>query len=332
MAQEEERKRKYGDVKPVLSIEFQGHRFVAVGGTLLYDKNWKTFPDFLFAYIKHALGSGWGQNELAKPLMQRHEIMRWFAHLGDVQKGQEPNADGLCSMARDGICSAYLLLAYDLYILRNHGGLQKEVLRRLRLADQFRGARYELFVAATFIRAGFDIDYEDESDTSRKHPEFNAKHKTTSFGFAVEAKAKHRPASPDSASDDGTERLRPRVGGLLRNAAKKKGYDPLVVFVELGLPPEDATKPPSWIAEVQQELEAVIQDNSERSPFDLIVFTNVPNLYGAPGESDPARHFYAIWPRDSAIPESLINAIGNAMMQYGNVPNEFPQDSTQIAV
>jgi hypothetical protein len=236
-------------------------------------------------------------------------------------------------MVPDGICSAYLLLAYDLYLLRNHGSLQKEVVRRLRIADQFRGARYELFVAATFIRAAFDIEYEDESDPTVKHPEFKATHKTSSLLLAVEAKAKHRPEPiGGQGSDLEGAQLRPRVRGLLRDAATKKAADPLVVFVELGLPPQDAPGPPSWIAEVRQELEQVTRECRAGSPFDLVVFTNVPHQYGKPGEPDPARHFYAMWPPDTVVPESLIDAIGRALMQYGNIPNEFPSEANQVAV
>ena len=295
--------------------------------------SWKTFPDFLFAYIKHALGSGWGQKELAKPLPDRHEAMRWYAHLCEMQKGREPNAEGLCSMVPDGICSAYLLLAYDLYLLRNHGSLQKEVIRRLRIPDQFRGARYELFVAATFVRAGFDIEYEDESDPTVRHPEFKGRHRASSLLLEVEAKAKHR-LEPSGAQVANVEdvRRRPRLRGLLRDAAGKKRALPLVVFVELGLPPEDATGRPSWITGVHQELEQVVRENAGRNPFDLVVFTNLPHQYGEPGEPDPARHFYAMWPPNTVVTESIIDSIGQALMQYGHVPNQFPSESNEVGV
>ena len=58
--------------------------------------------------------------------------------------------------------------------------------------DQFQGVRYELFVAATCIRAGFDIAYEDETDKTKKHPEFVATHRLTGQKISVEAKRRHR--------------------------------------------------------------------------------------------------------------------------------------------
>jgi hypothetical protein len=52
--------------------------------------------------------------------------------------------------------------------------------------------RYELLVAAAFVRAGFDVAPEDESDSSRSQPEFVATHCETKFTIAVEAKARSR--------------------------------------------------------------------------------------------------------------------------------------------
>lgn len=67
---------------------------------------------------------------------------------------------------------AYLLLSYDLYLIRHHGALQKIIIERLKWEDQFQGTRHEIFAAATCIRAGFEIAYEDETDRIKKHPEF----------------------------------------------------------------------------------------------------------------------------------------------------------------
>lgn len=320
VAAEEKRQQKYGQVRPVVSADFKGYKFVAVGNALHYDKKWRTFPDFLFSYIKHAFGSGWGQNELTKDLAHRHTVMQWYDHLCRVQKDQVPNEDGLYAVVPDAITSAYLLLAYYLYILRHHGKLQSEVLRRLRRPDQFRGARYELFVAATFIRAGFEINYEDETDSTRKHPEFVAKHAPSQLLMSVEAKARHRDL--DAATVD---EVRPGVKGLLSDAAEKQTSNPFAVFVELALPPQSISRP-TWIEAVQGELNDVTAGLGGHAPFDLVMFTNLPHQYGQPHRPDPTRHFYAMWPHESRIPEEVINALGDAAQQYGNVPNTFPGD------
>ncbi len=322
IAAEALRKRTFGDIRSVLSVEHQGYRFVAVDSTLHYGKQWRTFHDFLLDYIKHAFGSGWGQKELAKPLDQRHTVMRWYNHVCELQKDGRKEENGLYSIVRDGLTSAYLLLAYDLYVLRDHGKLQSAVLRRLRQADQFNGARYELFVAATFIRAGFDIDYEDERDATRKHPEFIATHRQSGFVLSVEAKSRQGEIPPQSAADG----IRHAVARLLRNAGQKHSVHPLAVFVELNLPPEDSSSAPTWIPHVQQAVSDYVAASAEHAPLSLVMFTNRPHQYGLAGEPDPARHLYALWPTGSVIDVSSINALGNAVRLYGNVPDEFPAD------
>ena len=231
----------------MVSALFQGHRFVVVGNELLIGKRgkWRTFPDFLVPYMQHLMGSGWGQAELAKASAEdRHPIVQWYQHFCDTQKRATRDAAGIYEVDRDGVSAAFMILAYDLYVLRHHGKLQREVLKRLRRHDHFFGARYELFVAALFVRAGFDIAYEDESDSSRKHPEFVATHRATRFVMAVEAKARHRKLKAgDSRPAAGVKRL-------LMNAAKKRTAFPYVVLVDVNLPPDAATGPPSWMPEI----------------------------------------------------------------------------------
>jgi hypothetical protein len=45
----------------------------------------------------------------------------------------------------------------------DHLALQERLIGRLKHPDQFQGARYELAMAATMIRAGFDLEYEMEA-------------------------------------------------------------------------------------------------------------------------------------------------------------------------
>jgi hypothetical protein len=309
-----------GHVRPVVSAAHQGHRFVAVGNRIYFDKNWRTFHDFLLAYGRDALGVGWGRGQLKKPIAERHEVMRWYAHIAELQKTSVKGSDGIYSMVRDGITSAYLVLIYDLYVLRNQGHLQKEVVRRLRIGDQFRGARYELFVTSPFVRAGFEIAFEDERDRTRRHPEFVARDPASGFRFAVEAKAKQRQLP---TSEGRLDVPRPRVASLLADAAGKKATLPLVTFLELDLPPSVSPGPPSWVADVHRETEAVVSRLGTPCPLDLVFFTNVPHHYGQPGEPDPARALYVVRPPARTIPDLLEARLVTALRQYGNVPESF---------
>lgn len=320
--QEMQRKRRFGEVRPLISTVHQGYRFIAVGSRLYYNQNWRTFTDFLLFYIRDVMGKAWWQAELAKEKAGRHPIVQWYDQFVDLSKGQTPDENGLLSAVPDGTMAALLLLAYDLYVLRHHAKLQEEVIERLRLADQFPGARYELFVAATFVRADFDFEYEDETDTKRKHPEFIATFRPTGFKLAVEAKARRRKVA---ATFDITT-IRPGVRELLTNAAAKAADLPLLVFVELNLPPEDAQRPPSWIPEVQRVVAEISAERGGLSPFAAVFFTNRPHMYGLEGEPDPSRHVYALWPADVGLPDELVEAVGNAAQQYGNVPSLFPDE------
>lgn len=318
---ERERQLRFGKVRPVISAKFQDHRFVAVGSRLYYDKNWRNFTDFLLFYVKDVMGREWWLAEAAKNANERHPIVQWYDHLVESQRGQRPDPQtGLMSAVKDGILAALLALAYDLYVLRNYSKLQDEVVARLRRRDQFQGARYELFLAATFIRAGCEIDYEDESDGTKKHTEFVAKDVESGLQMSVEAKARHRQLRGefDMAS------IRPGVRDLLLNAAEKRGAQPLVVFLELNLPTEGIDKPPSWVPHVDQVVHEIAADKGG-SPFDLVVFTNRPHLYGEAGEPDPSKHVYQKQPGTSAIPDAIGIAIGDAAAQYGNIPTEFPE-------
>ncbi len=320
----EERRQRYGHVREPISALHQGYRFVAVGSRLYYNPEWKTFTDFLLSYVRDVMGKPWWDSQLAKPAAERHPVVRWFDHWVERQESARHEEDGLLSAVPDGTMSALILFAYDLYVLRDHAKLQEEVLVRLRHADQFLGARYELVVAATFVRAGFDFEYEDETDNTRKHAEFVATFPRHAFRAAVEAKARHRKMS--TGFDVST--IRPGVKALLLNAALKATETPLIVFVELNLPPEDSERP-SWFPEVDAVLAEIATENGGHSPFAAVIFTNRPHMYGAPGEADPSRHVYARWPAGGGISDTLVEALGSASHQYGNVPSRFPEDFPQ---
>jgi hypothetical protein len=215
LQREHAHKREFGHVKPIVHADFQGHKFVAVGNTLHRSKKWRTFTDFLIDYLKRKLGQEWGQEQMAKPLSERHVIAQWYDALCAFQRGHVRGPDGLFSAVPDGPTLAYLTLAYDLYLIEGDGLLQETVLRRLKHPDQFQGARYELAVAATMMRAGFTVKYEDESDTTRKHPEFTAVHTATGTTVAVEAKSRVRPGVL-GAKDQRRQRpgVKPDVGAF----------------------------------------------------------------------------------------------------------------------
>src|SRR2546426_11959822 len=124
-----------------------------------------------------------------------------------------------------GAVSAYNRLAYNLYLIAHNGkDIQTRLLARLKSKDNFQGAYYETQVAAWLIRAGFELEFEDEQDTSTTHCEFTAIHVSTGEKYSVEAKT--RETRPGGSA-------RTPVGQQLRRALAKKADHKRLVFIDL---------------------------------------------------------------------------------------------------
>ena len=70
----------------IISFRADDQQFVAVANRVFRSNKWKTFPDFLYDYIKQALGPAWGNTEIAKPLSERHPILQWYVDSVDPRK------------------------------------------------------------------------------------------------------------------------------------------------------------------------------------------------------------------------------------------------------
>jgi hypothetical protein len=225
-----QRERQQGLGRPIISAELNGTRFVAIKGRLTHSQRWKTFHDFLKDYLGIVLGREWVNEEQKKPLAQRHLVLRWYHHLCLHQWKFVTTPGELYSAPMTGAAAAYLGLAYDLYALDHNAELQERLVARLKNSDGFAGARYEAFVAATMIRAGFELEFENEQDGSTTHCEFTATSRVTGRKFSVEAK--HR--EPGEASHTAKEHF--RVGRRLQKALRKHANHDRIVFIDINVP------------------------------------------------------------------------------------------------
>lgn len=318
---EAKRLERFGQVRPVITTVHQGHRFVAVGSRVYCDKTWNTFTDFLLFYVQDVMGPEWWREQSASN-WGRHPLRTWYDHIVSVSPTLPRNPSGLIHATPDGMMAAYLMVAYDLYVLRDNDKLQEDVVRRLRDRVQFEGAMYELFVAATFIRAGCSFTFEDEKDGKRKHPEFVATDPSTRLEFAVEARARQGVRRPpfDVAT------IRPAVRGLLDSAARKKPKHPLVVFLEVSLPPDIDLL--LWVSHLDEVVKEVAGGFATH-PFAAVVFTNRPHLYGESGQADPAKQWALVLPTGSPVSIELAQRIERAVTQYGHAPSLFPDEFRQ---
>lgn len=333
--QERERVMRYGEIRPQIAMEFQGHRFVAVGSKLHYSKNWKFFPDFLRDYVPAVFGKEWGDAELAKPEQQRHPVVEWRGEAIRFMNAQQPQPDGMCAAMPNGFLGAYMAFAYDLYTVQHNGRLDDLLLTRLKKRDQFQGARHELFAEATCLRAGFAIEHENERDGNSRHAEFTARHGATGLFVSVEAKSKHRVGVIAMAGvPQPHEKLSLRFGGLINDALAKNPPHPLVIFLDTNLPTRAADRlyvpqslnpfVPSRI--MRSLLERIRAEHNGADPYALLVFTNHPHHFAQPNEIDPRRSLLSVLPlRPIGMnqPQQLLR-LHEAADKYGNIPNEFP--------
>lgn len=224
-----QRQKQQGLGRPIISIEHKGTRFVAVGNRLLYGR-WKTFPDFLGDYIRQTLGADWGNAELKKPLHDRHTVLQWYDRNCAIQRKHMGEPGAVFSRPNTGASSAYYRLAYNLYLIaHNNTDIQTRLVSRLKNQDNFQGAFFETQVAAWLIRAGFELEFEDETNTSTSHCEFTATFSTAGEKYSVEAKSR-------SLGLDGKAPQRLPVGRQLRKALRKNAKHQRLVFIDLNRP------------------------------------------------------------------------------------------------
>jgi len=332
--QEKERLARFGEIRPQISMEHQGHRFVVVGGQLHWSKDWKFFPDLLRDYVPGVFSKDWGDAELAKPEAERHPVVQWRTGALRYMNAQQPQPDGTFVAAPNGFMAAYLYFAYDLYCVADNGGLDDLLLQRLKNREHFQGARHELFAEATCLRAGFTIEHENERDRAHRHAEFTATHKATGQQLSVEAKSKHRAgviAMPGVPQPH--EKLSLRFGQLLNDAVAKNPQHPLVVFIDTNLPTRASDRvyvPQSWNPFAPSRIMSALLDRVHREhagvdPYALLVFTNHPYHYGAPDELDLRKQLLSILRPEAVNHPDAIMRLHEAANLYGNIPNEFPR-------
>jgi hypothetical protein len=259
-AQYLQQQRQQGLGKGIVSSEIGGHRFVAVKNRLLHSQKWLTFHEFLVDYIRMAIGPEWCDTELTRPPEKRHPILVWYSLCRSQLQYFKKEPGKVYSMQMTGAMAAYLHLAYNLYTLDHNAELQEKLIARLRNHDNFSGACYEVFVASTLIRAGFEIEFENEDARNTSHCEFTA---TSRTGNRFSVEAKHRAGH------------RPRLGRLLNKALAKHANHKRIVFLDINMPDEgniDRLNP--TLTDLRAFEGRIINDKP--LPEAYLIITNIP--------------------------------------------------------
>ena len=272
-ARELRREQQQGLGRPIISTDFQGYKIVAVGSAVHWG-TWKTFFDFLSDYVRSILGGDWGNAETAKPLNERHPIMRWYDAVCHYQQKTIPEPGKVHTAPMTGATAAYFGLAYNLYLLAHNIELQRKFVARLKNPDQFQGAYYETLVAAGFVLSGFELTLENESDVSKSHCEFSAKSKRTGAMYSVEAKSR----GPNKDHLD--------VGMQLAKALRKTAAHQRIVMIDVNVPNDPPRPADVWLSEVMgglQRCESTLTVNGQAAPSAFVVVTNHPYHYDLEG-------------------------------------------------
>ncbi len=296
-----EQQKVYGRATPMVSFEFHGERFVGVGPRLYHSPNWRTPIDFLAFWIQECLGRGWGAAEQDRLFEQRHPILQFAASTGKWHATPSPLPSGLKEAFATGAAIAYYGLAFDLWLVENQGKLDNALIKRLKLADSYQGARYELWLRAVFLKAGYEIELEDETDGDSTHVEFNVRNPQTGRWFSVEAKATARAGQ--LGKTEGSDEMIVRINANLKAALKKKAKYDRMVFIDLNLPPHEGEAIRSaWAEQASEELkhrQQVMTDNANEVKAH-VVLTNHPFHYV--GE--------AVWVQKGMVMASAMNIDG----------------------
>jgi SEC-C motif len=332
------RQNLFGLGRPLVTFADQAHgyRFVAVGGELHWSPRWKTFHDFLLYYIKRALTPEFGNEELAKPLSERHPILQWHQHVCDHQRRTITQPREPVRAISTGPAQSYVSLAYDLFTVAQNATLHARLLKRLRNKDQFHGASHELKVIASFIRAGFDIAFENERDGTTTHCEFSALHRASGAYYSVEAKARHRKGILGQAGETSdAAAFRANVGRHIQQALLKRAIHPRIIVVDVNMPPSD-TRLPRWLDDVMKEVAWIEQRERPADPYPpaFLFFTNHPYHFVEP--DTPSPHSDATVFRAFKMPEFVsdlldglhrhpaVEAFLNSLQTHTVIPPGFP--------
>lgn len=286
-AKEIQRQAQQGLGRPIISAEHQDYRFVAVGKNLRYGK-WKTFSDFLGDYIKQTLGEVWGNNELKKPFVERHSILKWYHHVCDFQRKYTTTPGQVYSGPMTGAVSAYYRLAYTLYLIAHNGiDIQTRLLSRLQNHEHFHGAFFETQVAAWMIKAGFELEFENESDRSTSHCEFTATYPSSTTQFSVEAKSRF-----PGKNNQGPKSL--NVGRQLRLALEKQASHTRLVFLDLNHPVTSEGQAQRILNRAEHRLKSIegLKIANQPAPPAYICLTNISDHYFLESPQTPVLGFF----------------------------------------
>lgn len=283
---------RYGHIRMPIGAAADGKRYFAVGSRIYV----RDSEDDRFVIAVHDIGLlFFGEEFLSKheqlPFEERHPAVQWMNAWVEEHNRAIQEEPGNPSATQRGAGAAWLRLAFDLYTISDNAELQAVLKQRLLSPSDFQAARYELKIAALWIAAGFTLEFENERNVHKTHPEFIAVDRFSDVRVAVEVKSRHRPGIQGFAGAEIAGARRPNVRTQLMAAYRKQVDLPLYVFMELNLPPATDEERVTWVEEIYQTLADMTDEGYHSpSPANLVVFTNDPSHYSLRERIDSELH------------------------------------------
>jgi hypothetical protein len=335
--QQDVEKAKYNPPK-YHEVELGGQKIRIVGRGVYSGESLPPLGHTIIEHFKsQVLGQKWLEEEAKKPDEKRHIIIRWLSAWDDLRKSGSQNEDASKTKAYlslTGETQELIALADDASrILQTENRFPKKLRERLINLREFQGARYELAVAATFIRCNFNVEWINDktgpTNKLGKRYEFNAVHNVTKEVIAVEAKSRRRKGTlheegerPDLAT------LKANVDKLYKEAVTQGPDDkPFAIFIDINLPhqPELQGMDKTWIAEVMAMLRQYGERyTTEPVPFTFLFATNFAWHYKGQGTAGiPENMFVYNTSTPFQVSKQTFDAIGQAVRDYGKLPSGY---------
>jgi hypothetical protein len=308
---------------PQIQADFHGQKLRAVRNKIYPRPQNETFQDFQINHLLWFLGEEWFNSEMAKPLEERHIILRWRHERNEqLWKQDSPGRDKSMPLKAPmtGGGKALQVLADDVYQLAQALDAPSRIAERFGDMHEFQGVRYEILVASLFARCGFQIGFID--DAAKRNPEFIASKGAEKI--AVEAKSRHRSGvlhEQGAFAEDAPAEIKRLYESAL---GQNPGGMPFVVFIDVNLPltPEIPVNQKGWVREAMQAFDYRRQEERTDPDTGLILtnfgwyFTREPHL--PPGE------FITVVNEKSEykIPEETWTLLARALAEYGLVIDE----------
>ncbi len=330
-----------GALSQIQSSMVQGDtRFRFVWNELWQSPQDQTFHQFLDGLVVKTLRREWFEQQLLLPVKNQNVIVRWRAAMLELlRRPGDANDDISSGHTLTGPTKAYLCFGYDLYWLQLVHRLPEALIDKLRDFHQFQGSRYEILVAAVFTRAGFEIEWIDDTKASDKHPEFIATHKRTGKKVGVEAKSRRRPGPMNFPGTVTPEtHLKGDVFGLYDKAIQQapKGEIPFLIFIDPNVPDSPKRGLPSysdipvdtvpWMKEIRDRLLEIWNAATDPTAESAVLITNLAYYYGdndSPSPGGMASFFPSVKPRVPILGDPMIADLIYCFQTYDSVPRQI---------